>query len=157
MTAMTQYQVTLNAQTLQRLFSGDSQLAQLLESILNQVLEAQVTEQVQAERNERTDERQGYRNGYKPRRLTTRVGTLTLRVPQVRQGGFTTELFARYQRSEQALILTLMQMVVNGVSTRKVAPARRPASTRVSKTPGGATSSQSSLSRQHAPVSEWQR
>ena len=44
-----------------------------------------------------------------------------LRVPQVREGVFSTELFARYQRSEQALILTLMEMVVNGVSTRKVA------------------------------------
>jgi transposase-like protein len=104
------------------LFSGDSQLAQLLESILNQVLEAQVGEHLQAGRYERTDEqRQGYRNGYKPRQLTTRVGKLTLRVPQVREGGFSPELFARYQRSEQALILTLMEMVVNGVSTRKVA------------------------------------
>lgn len=118
---MTQYQVTLNAQTLQRLFSGDSQLAQLLESILNQVLEAQVSEHLQAQRYERTDERQGYRNGYKSRQLTTRVGTLRLHVPQVREGGFSPELFARYQRSEQALILTLMEMVVNGVSTRKVA------------------------------------
>lgn len=95
---MTQYQVTLNAQTLQRLFSGDGHLAPLLESLLNQVLEAQVSEQLHAERYERTDERQGYRNGYKPRRLTTRVGTLTLRVPQVRDGTFSTELFARYQR-----------------------------------------------------------
>ncbi len=118
---MTQYQVTLNAQTLQRLFSSDGQLAQLLESILNQVLEAQVGEQLQADRYERSEQRQGYRNGYKPRHLTTRVGTLTLRVPQVREGGFSTDLFARYQRSEQALILTLMEMVVNGVSTRKVA------------------------------------
>src|SRR5579884_3972436 len=118
---MTQYQVTLNAQTLQRLFSGDGHLAQLLESVLNQVLEAQVSEQLHAERYERTDERQGYRNGYKPRQLTTRVGTQTLRVPQVREGQFSTELFTRYQRSEQALILTLMEMVVNGVSTRKVA------------------------------------
>ncbi len=49
------------------------------------------------------------------------MGTLTLRVPQVRDGGFSPELFARCQRSEQALILTLMEMVVNGVSTRKVA------------------------------------
>jgi putative transposase len=85
------------------------------------VLEAQVSEQLQAGRYERTDERQGYRNGYKSRQLTTRVGTLTLRVPQEREGGFSTELFARYQRSEQALILALMEMVVNGVSTRKVA------------------------------------
>jgi putative transposase len=56
-----------------------------------------------------------------PRQLTTRVGALTLLVPQVRDGQFSTELFARYQRSEQALVLTLMEMVVNGVSTRKVA------------------------------------
>jgi putative transposase len=118
---MANYQITLNEQTLQRLFTSDRQLAQLLESILNQVLEAQVSEQLQAERYERTDERQGYRNGYKPRQLTTRVGTLTLRMPQVREGGFSPDLFARYQRSEQALILTLMEMVVNGVSTRKVA------------------------------------
>jgi putative transposase len=91
-----------------------------LEAILNQVLNAQLSEQLQAQRYERTDERQGYRNGYKPRQLTTRVGTLTLRVPQVRDGGFSPELFAHCQRSEQALILTLMEMVVNGVSTRKV-------------------------------------
>jgi putative transposase len=116
-----QYQVTLDEQTVQRLFSSDSQLAHLLETIVNQVLTAQVTEQVQAERYERTEERQGYRNGYKPRQLTTRVGTLTLRVPQLREGALATEVFARYQRSEQALLLTLMEMVVNGVSTRKVA------------------------------------
>lgn len=118
---MTQYQVTLDPQVLQRLFSGESQLGQLVEAVLNQILEAQVAEQLQAVPYERTDERRGYRNGYKPRRLTTRVGRLTLRVPQVREGVFSTELFARYQRSEQALILTLMEMVVNGVSTRKVA------------------------------------
>jgi putative transposase len=118
---MTPYQVTLDEQTLQRLFRGDGQLAHLLEAILNQVLEAQVAEQLQAGRYERSVQRQGYRNGYKSRQLTTRVGALTLRVPQVREGGFSPELFARYQRSEQALILTLMEMVVNGVSMRKVA------------------------------------
>ena len=119
---MTQYQLTLDPTALQRLFtSGDGQLAHLLEAVLNQVLEAQMAEQLGAERYERTDERQGYRNGYKPRQLTTRVGRLTLRVPQARDGSFSSELFARYQRSEQALILTLMEMVVNGVSTRKVA------------------------------------
>jgi putative transposase len=118
---MTQYQVTLDPQTLQRLLSGENQLAQLLEAVVNQVLNAQVTEQLQAAPYERSEERQGYRNGYKPRQLTTRVGALQLRVPQVREGTFSTELFARYQRSEQALILALMEMVVNGVSTRKVA------------------------------------
>ena len=52
--------------------------------------------------------------GYKPRQLTTRVGALTLLVPQVRDGQFSTELFARSQRSGQALVLTLMEMVVDG-------------------------------------------
>ena len=118
---MTQYQLTLDSETLQRLFTGDGQLGRLVEAILNQVLNAQVAEQLQAAPYERSEQRQGYRNGYKPRHLTTRVGTLTLLVPQVRDGQFSTELFARYQRSEQALVLTLMEMVVNGVSTRKVA------------------------------------
>jgi putative transposase len=118
---MTQYQVTLDPQSLQRLFSGENQLGQLLEAVLNQVLEAQVTQQLQAAPYERTDTRLGYRTGYKSRHLATRVGRLVLRVPQLREGTFSTELFARYQRSEQALLLTLMEMVVNGVSTRKVA------------------------------------
>jgi transposase-like protein len=118
---MTQYQLTLDSETVQRLFTGDGQVGRLLEAVLNQVLNAQVTEQLQVAPYERSEQRQGYRNGYKPRQLTTRVGALTLLVPQVREGQFSTELFARYQRSEQALVLTLMEMVVNGVSTRKVA------------------------------------
>ncbi|WP_126429726.1 IS256 family transposase [Brevibacillus marinus] len=120
---MAQYQITVDAQLLQQLFLGNSQdsgVAKLLESVLNQVLQAQATEQLSAEPYERTDERQGYRNGTYPHQLTTRVGTITLRVPRIRNGKFSTEMFARYQRSEQALVLALMEMVVNGVSTRKV-------------------------------------
>ncbi len=48
------------------------------------------------------------------------MGSLTLKVPRLRNGDFSTDLFARFQRSEQAFILALMEMVVNGVSTRKV-------------------------------------
>src|SRR5262249_41428847 len=116
---MTHYQLTLDRESLQRLLGETDQLAHLLEQVLNQVLEAQVAEHVQAEPYERTAERRGYRNGDKPRQLTTRVGALALRVPQVRDGSFSPELFERSQRSEQALVGTLM--VVNGVSTRKVA------------------------------------
>src|SRR5690348_11894982 len=104
---MTQYQLTVDSDTLQRLFSGDGQMARFIEQMLNQVLEAQVTEHLQAAPYERTEQRQGYRNGYKARQLTSRVGNLVLRIPQVREGQFSTELFARYQRSEQALVLTL--------------------------------------------------
>ncbi len=117
---MPDYQITIDGETVHGLFQGDAGLAKLLEQVLNQVLEAQVSERLGAERYKRSEERQGYRNGVRPRQLTTRVGRLTLRVPQVREGHFSPELVARYQRSEQALVLALMEMVVNGVSTRKV-------------------------------------
>src|SRR5258707_249021 len=117
---MPDYLMSIDGETVHGLFQGDSGLARLVEQVLNQVLEAQVSEQLGAERSERTEERQGYRNGVRPRKLTTLVGQLTLRVPQVRDGQFSPELFARYQRSEQALVLALMEMVVNDVSTRKV-------------------------------------
>lgn len=120
---MAHYQINVDSQLLHQLFLGNSQdsgVAKLLESVLNQVLQAQVTEQVEADRYERSEDRQGYRNGTYPHQLHTRVGTITLSVPRIRGGKFTTELFMRYQRSEQALILAMMEMVVNGVSTRKV-------------------------------------
>lgn len=120
---MTHYQVTVDRELLHQLFLGnskDSGVSALLESVFNQILKAQATEQLAAEPYERTEDRKGYRNGSYPHRLTTRVGTLTLQVPRLRDGKFSTQLFARYQRSEQALVLALMEMVVNGVSTRKV-------------------------------------
>lgn len=119
---MAQYQITLDSKLFHQLFLGDRDeaVAQLLESILNQVLQAQATEQLQAKNYERTEERKDYRNGTYTRTLTTRVGSLTLHVPRFRNGKFSTELFSRYQRSEQALILTMMEMVIYGVSTRNV-------------------------------------
>lgn len=120
---MTQYQINLDSKLFHQLFLGNSRdeaVSALLESILNQVLRAQATEQLAAENYERTEDRKDYRNGAYTRTLTTRVGSLTLHVPRFRNGKFSTELFARYQRSEQALVLALMEMVVNGVSTRKV-------------------------------------
>ncbi len=95
-------------------------MAALLEPILNQILQAEMTDHLGASPEERTDDRQGYRNGSYQRKLTTRVGTLELEVPRDREGEFQTALFQRYQRSEKALVLALMQMVVQGVSTRRV-------------------------------------
>jgi len=119
---MTRINLTLSEDTLHHLISGDDKgISMLLREALNQILEHQRTDQIEAARYERTETRQGLRNGYKPRNLNTRVGTLNLRIPQIREGVFSTELFKRYQRSEQALVLALMEMVINGVSTRKVA------------------------------------
>src|SRR5262249_17227362 len=83
-------------------------------------LEAEMTDALGAEKGERTAGRLGYRSGYYTRTLVTRVGKLELRVPQDRDGRFSTELFERYQRSEQGLVSTLAEMYVQGVSTRKV-------------------------------------
>ena len=95
-------------------------LRTLVERTLQGLLETEMTAHIGAEPYERTETRSGHRNGYKPRTLHTRVGTLTLLVPQDREGTFSTALFARYQRSEKALVLALMEMYLEGVSTRKV-------------------------------------
>jgi putative transposase len=120
---MAQFNITITEELLHGLFLSngrDEAFSKLLEEIFNQVLLAQSSEQIGAEPYERAEERTAYRNGFRDRQMTTRVGTLTLRVPRHRNGQFSTELFARYQRSEQALVLAMMEMVINGVSTRKV-------------------------------------
>ena len=117
---MAGYDINVGRDLLPGLLSGQNGLAKLVEAVLNQILEAQVAETLGADRHERSDERQGYRNGYRPRTIYTRVGPVTLQVPQTRDGSFSTDIFKRYQRSEQAFVLALMEMVVQGVSTRKV-------------------------------------
>lgn len=102
------------------LFEGDDAMRALLQTTIQEVLEAEMDETLGARRGERTPWRRGYRSGHYRRRFITRVGTLELRVPQDRDGLFSTEVFSRYQRSEKALLLALAQMYVQGVSTRKV-------------------------------------
>lgn len=96
-------------------------LREIVERVLQELLEAEMTKHIGAAPYERSERRTGHRNGYKPRTLRTRVGTLNLLVPQDREGTFSTHLFSRYQRNEKALVLALMEMYVEGVSTRKVA------------------------------------
>ena len=117
---MAGYDVSIGKDLLPGLLGGQDGLAKLVEAVLNQILEAQVAEMLGAKRHERSEERDGYRNGYRSRTLYTRVGPVTLQVPQTRDGNFSTEIFRRYQRSEQAFVVALMEMVVQGVSTRKV-------------------------------------
>ncbi len=117
---MAVYEVSLNSEQLSGLLTSDTGLQGLVETVLNQVLEAQVSDQIGALRYERNEQRKAYRNGSRSRTLYSRVGPLVLHVPQVRNGIFSTELFSRYQRSEQALVLAMMEMVLQGVSTRKV-------------------------------------
>jgi len=103
------------------LLAGDPDyLRTMVEAIVQATLEAEMTAALGAEKGERTAARLGYRGGYYGRSLITRVGTLELRMPQDRQGRFSTEPFERYQRAEKALVTSLIEMYVQGVSTRKV-------------------------------------
>jgi transposase-like protein len=95
-------------------------LREIVRAVVQEMLEAEMTDALGAGKSERTGARLGYRSGYYARTLVTRVGKLELRVPQDRDGRFSTELFERYQRAEQALVATLAEMYVQGVSTRKV-------------------------------------
>ena len=99
--------------------SGEDLPKYILKTVSNRLLEKEMDKQLQAEKYERTEKRSGHRNGYRERKLYTRVGTLELRVPRDRDGNFSTEIFNKFQRSEKALVLTLQQMYLDGVSTRK--------------------------------------
>ena len=116
---MAQFEITVDEADLPKLFSGQG-LSTLVEQVLNQVLAHQVTAALKAQPGERTQERVGYRNGVREREMQTRIGTITLKVPRTREGEFSPDLWERYQRSEQAFVLGLCEMVLQGVSTRKV-------------------------------------
>ena len=95
-------------------------LRPLVQMAVQEFLEAEMNESLNAQKSERTGGRLGYRSGYYSRGLVTRVGRIELRVPQDRKGLFSTEVFERYQRSEKALVSAVMEMYVQGVSTRNV-------------------------------------
>jgi putative transposase len=89
--------------------------------ILEQYMERERDAFIQAGSYERSEHRQDYRNGYQePRELLVSLGRIQLRVPRTRSGAFSTSLFERYSRVDQAFTMALLEMVVNGVSTRKV-------------------------------------
>jgi transposase-like protein len=106
---------------LQEIFGAEKDgFKELLREVLQEVLEQEMTDALGAEKGERSPGRLGYRSGYYSRGLVTRVGKLELRIPQDRQGHFSTQIFERYQRSEKALVSALAEMYIQGVSTRKV-------------------------------------
>jgi len=95
-------------------------LREVVRQYLQELLEVELSEYLGATRYERVQGRRGYRSGHRPRRMRTRLGELELAMPTERNGGFRTGMFERYQRSEQAFMLTLQEMYLQGVSTRRV-------------------------------------
>ena len=119
---MAQINITLNQEEILQLLCNDRDAAfrKLLQESLNSILRTESAEQLGAAPYERTDERTDSRNGVRERPLTTRIGRITLHVPRHRNIPFKTMVFENYSRSEAALITSMAEMVVNGVSTRKV-------------------------------------
>lgn len=120
---MTQINITINIEDLKEKIENsslESPVKASLTLLLNSLMEKERDEYINALSHERTDERRGYRNGYYERQLVTGAGALKLNVPRTRDGAFSPSAFKRYERYDQALVLSMMEMVINGVSTRKV-------------------------------------
>ena len=120
---MAQLNITLNQDEILQLLSSsrDDAFKQLLQDSLNTILQAESTEQLKAEKYERSEERTDSRNGTRERQLVTRLGKIELTVPRHRDVPFRSLIFDNYKRSEAALVSTMAEMVIAGVSTRKVA------------------------------------
>lgn len=96
-------------------------LQSAIELLVNEAMLLERERHLGASAYERSTERSDYANGFKPKQLKTRIGKLSLQVPQVRKGDFYPGLLERGLRSEQALRLAVAEMYVQGVTTRKVA------------------------------------
>lgn len=99
---------------------GFDKLAELIRIVVNAAMQAERQQYLGAEPYQRTPERKDQANGYKPKRVKTRLGEIIFDVPQVRESGFYPGALEKGLRSERALTMTLAEMYVQGVSTRKV-------------------------------------
>src|SRR5215210_1266205 len=97
---------------------AEDPLRQIVRWAVQELMEAEVAAQIGAGRYERTDERSTQRNGYRPRMWDTRVGSLELQVPKLRQGSYFPN-WLEPRRAEHALVAVVAEAYVQGVSTRK--------------------------------------
>ena len=117
---MTKMDFDQSMEEMQGCAEGDF-LQGMLQHMMQYMMEVGVDAHVGAGRHERTAKRKGHRNGYKPRSLNTRMGKMDLQVPQVRgMEPYSPRFFAKWQRSERALLVACAEMYFMGVSTRKV-------------------------------------
>ena len=118
---MAQHKDTTNLQSLLFQFMGmEDPMLSMLEWLCAQMMEAEVSKQIGAEKHEQSRERTSHRCGFRPRRLDTRMGTMYLMVPKVRNGGYIPFFVTERKRSEAALIQVVQEAFVQGVSTRKM-------------------------------------
>jgi len=112
---------TLSPELLEELITnGIEGLPEIFRALLNTAMQVERTKYIQAEEYQRSETRKGHANGYKPKTVKTRIGEITFDIPQVREGGFYPSALEKGLRSERALTMTLAEMYVQGVSTRRV-------------------------------------
>ena len=95
-------------------------LREALRVLMDAIMDAEVSARIGAEHGERSPDRLTYRNGYRSRAWDTRVGTMELRIPKLREGSYFPSLLEPRRRSEKALLAVIQQAYVEGVSTRRV-------------------------------------
>jgi putative transposase len=120
---MTQIQFNLNLDYLKESVMNsdiDAVIKASIVLVLNSVMEKERDDHLQVGAYERSSDRFDSRNGYYERDLILSIGRVTLKVPRTRKGEFSPSLFEKYARCDQAFVLSMLEMVVNGVSTRKV-------------------------------------
>jgi transposase-like protein len=100
--------------------NGLEGLGDAVSILINHAMELQRREHLNANPYERSEERNGYANGFKEKHIKTRIGKLSLKVPQVRDSSFYPTAIERGMRSERALKLAVAEMYVQGVATRRV-------------------------------------
>jgi transposase-like protein len=103
-----------------KFISDEDPMQSMLKWLCERLMEAEVNSKLCAEKSERNKERQGYRSGYRVRRFDTRMGTIYLMVPKIRNGGYIPFFVESKKRSEAALMNVIQEAYVNGVSTRKI-------------------------------------
>ena len=99
---------------------GFDVLPELIRIVINAAMQAERQQYLRATPYQHSPDRRGHENGFKPKTAKTRLGEITLDIPQVREGGFYPHALEKGMRSERALMLTLAEMYVQGVSNRKV-------------------------------------
>ena len=95
-------------------------LHEALRVLMDAIMDAEVSARIGAEHGERSPDRLTYRNGYRSHAWDTRVGTMELRIPKLREGCYFPSLLEPRRRSEKALLAVIQQAYVEGVSTRRV-------------------------------------
>lgn len=120
---MTQLQFNLNIDHLKDTIMNsnlDAVVKSTIVLVLNEFMEKERDDYLKLKAYERSEERCDYRNGYYSRNLLMSIGKIELRVPRTRSGEFSPSVFEKYKRCDQSFVLSMLEMVVNGVSTRKV-------------------------------------